>query len=62
VEQVRGIQEQRVVSTVHLRVQLPSGRDGEARTDPQVTWRKVQMFPAAFRRGFRAGAPVDVVL
>jgi len=41
VEQVRGIQEQRVVSTLkHFAVySVPKGgRDGEARTDPQVTW------------------------
>ncbi len=61
VEQVRGIQEQRVVSTLkHFAVySVPKGgRDGNARTDPQVTWREVQMvFLEPFRRAVRdAGA------
>jgi len=44
-EQACGIQEQRVVSTPkHFAIySVPKGgRDGEARTDPQVTWREVQ--------------------
>jgi beta-glucosidase len=61
VEQVRGIQEQHVVSTLkHFAIySVPKGgRDGEARTDPQVTWRDVQtLFLAPFRRAVRdAGA------
>ena len=53
-EEVRGIQEQRVVSTLkHFAVySVPKGgRDGDARTDPQVTWRDVQtIFLYPFRK------------
>lgn len=54
VAQARGIQEQHVVSTLkHFAVySVPKGgRDGEARTDPQVTWREVQtVYLYPFRR------------
>jgi len=45
VAQVRGIQEQRVVSTLkHFAVYgIPKGgRDGEARTDPQASWNEIR--------------------
>jgi beta-glucosidase len=65
VEQVRGIQEQRVVSTLkHFAVySVPKGgRDGEARTDPQVTWREVQMvFLEPFRRAIRDAGALGVM-
>jgi beta-glucosidase len=65
VEQVRGIQEQRVVSTLkHFAVySVPKGgRDGEARTDPQVTWREVQMvFLEPFRRAVRDAGALGVM-
>jgi beta-glucosidase len=61
VEQVRGMQAQHIVSTLkHFAVySVPKGgRDGEARTDPQVTWREVQtVYLQPFRRAVReAGA------
>jgi len=60
-QQVLGIQEQRVVSTLkHYAVySIPKGgRDGYARTDPQVTWRDLQtIFLEPFRRAItKAGA------
>ena len=65
VQQVRGIQEQRVVSTLkHFAVySVPKGgRDGEARTDPQVTWRDVQMlFLPPFRRAIVEGGALGVM-
>jgi beta-glucosidase len=65
VEQVRGIQEQRVVSTLkHFAVySVPKGgRDGEARTDPQVTWRDVQtLFLPAFKRAIKEGGALGVM-
>jgi beta-glucosidase len=65
VEQVRGIQNQRVVSTLkHFAVySVPKGgRDGEARTDPQVTWREVQMvFLQPFRRAIRDAGALGVM-
>lgn len=58
--QVRGIQEQRVVSTLkHFAVYgVPNGgRDGPARTDPQVPWREVQTLHLhPFRKAIAAGA------
>lgn len=64
-EQVRGIQEERVVSTLkHFAVySVPKGgRDGEARTDPQVTWREVQtVFLQPFRRAVRDGGALGVM-
>lgn len=52
--QARGIQEQRVVSTLkHFAIySIPKGgRDGEARTDPQATWREIQtLYLYPFRR------------
>jgi beta-glucosidase len=64
-EQVRGIQDQRVVSTLkHFAVySVPKGgRDGEARTDPQVTWREVQMvFLQPFRRAIRDAGALGVM-
>ena len=65
VEQVRGIQEQRVVSTLkHYAIySVPQGgRDGEARTNPQVTWRDVQtIYLAPFRRAVRDGGALGVM-
>jgi len=53
-QQVRGIQSEGVVSTLkHFGVySVPKGgRDGEARTDPQLTWREVQtIYFEPFRR------------
>ncbi|MBE2216548.1 MAG: glycoside hydrolase family 3 C-terminal domain-containing protein [Opitutaceae bacterium] len=64
-EQVLGLQEQDVVSTLkHFAVySVPKGgRDGEARTDPQVTWREVQMvFLPPFRRAIRDGGALGVM-
>lgn len=59
--QVRGIQGEHVVSTLkHFAVySIPKGgRDGEARTDPQATWREIQeLYLAPFRAAVRdAGA------
>jgi len=65
VRQVQGIQEQRVVSTLkHFAVySVPKGgRDGEARTDPQVTWRDVQtIFLHPFRRAVRDAGALGVM-
>ena len=65
VEQVRGIQEQHVVSTLkHFAIySIPKGgRDGEARTDPQATWRDVQtLFLAPFRRAVRDAGALGVM-
>lgn len=64
-EQVRALQEQHVVSTLkHFAVySVPKGgRDGEARTDPQVTWRDVQtIYLAPFRRAVREGVALGVM-
>jgi len=64
-EEVRGIQEQRVVATLkHFAVySVPKGgRDGEARTDPQVTWRDVQtIFLQPFRRAVRDAGALGVM-
>jgi len=58
-QQVKGIQDQRIVSTVkHFAVySVPKGgRDGEARTDPQVTPREVEnLFLMPFRTAFIEG-------
>ncbi len=63
--EVRGIQEQRVVSTPkHFAVySVPKGgRDGDARTDPQVTWRDVQtIFLHPFRKAIRDGGALGVM-
>ena len=65
VEEVRGIQEQNVVSTLkHFAVySVPKGgRDGMARTDPQVTWREVQtVFLQPFRRAVRDAGALGVM-
>ncbi|WP_184331865.1 glycoside hydrolase family 3 N-terminal domain-containing protein [Povalibacter uvarum] len=65
VEQVKGLQEQRVVSTLkHFAVySVPKGgRDGEARTDPQVTWRDVQtIFLPPFRRAIQDAGALGVM-
>lgn len=64
-QQVRGIQEQNVVSTLkHFAIySVPKGgRDGEARTDPQVTWREAQqIYLAPFRRAVREGGALGVM-
>ena len=58
-QQVKGIQDQHIVSTVkHFAVySVPKGgRDGEARTDPQVTPREVEnIFLVPFRTAFVEG-------
>lgn len=65
IEQVRGIQENRVVSTPkHFAVySIPKGgRDGNARTDPAATWREVQtMYLHPFRRAIRDGGALGVM-
>ena len=65
VEEVKGIQEERVVSTLkHFAVySIPKGgRDGEARTDPQTTWREVQtIFLAPFRKAVKEGGALGVM-
>ncbi len=65
VQEVLGIQEQRVVSTLkHFAVySVPQGgRDGEARTNPQVTWREVEtVFLQPFRRAVREGGALGVM-
>lgn len=64
-EQVRGIQEARVVSTLkHFGVySVPQGgRDGDARTDPHATWSEVQtVLLAPFRRAIRDGGALGVM-
>ncbi|ACB74660.1 glycoside hydrolase family 3 N-terminal domain-containing protein [Opitutus terrae] len=65
VEQVRGLQAEHVVSTLkHFAVySIPKGgRDGEARTDPQATWREVQtIFLEPFRRAIREAGALGVM-
>lgn len=65
VEQVRGIQENRVVSTVkHFAIySIPKGgRDGDARTDPAATWREVEtMYLHPFRRAVRDAGALGVM-
>jgi beta-glucosidase len=65
VEQVRGLQEQRVVSTLkHFGVySIPQGgRDGDARTDPHATWSEVQtLLLAPFRRAVRDAGALGVM-
>ena len=65
VEQVRGIQEQGIVSTLkHFAVySIPKGgRDGYARTDPQATWSDVQtLFLEPFRRAIREGGAMGLM-
>lgn len=65
VEQVRGIQEQNVVSTLkHFAVySIPKGgRDGEARTDPHATWREVEtIYLEPFRRAVRDAGAMGVM-
>jgi beta-glucosidase len=64
-QQVRGLQEQGVVSTVkHFAVYgIPKGaRDGEARTDSQASWRDVQtLFLEPFRRAIRDAGAMGVM-
>lgn len=64
-EEVRGIQEEHVVSTLkHFAVySVPKGgRDGDARTDPQVTWREVQMvYLTPFRHAIRDAGALGVM-
>lgn len=65
VQQVRGIQQQQVVSTLkHFGVySIPKGgRDGDARTDPHATWSEVQtVLLAPFRRAVRDGGARGVM-
>lgn len=65
VQQVRGIQEQNVVSTLkHFAIySIPKGgRDGEARTDPQATWREIQtIYLEPFRRAVRDAGALGVM-
>ena len=64
-EQVRALQAQRVVSTLkHFAIySVPKGgRDGEARTDPQISWREAQMmYLEPFRRAVREGGALGVM-
>jgi beta-glucosidase len=64
--EVRGIQEQHVVSTLkHFAIySVPKGgRDGEARTDPEVTWREVeQVFLMPFRKCVRDAGALGVMV
>lgn len=64
-QQVLGIQEQRVASTLkHFAVYgIPKGgRDGHARTDPHATWSDVQtIFLPPFRRAIVAGGALGVM-
>lgn len=64
-EEVRGIQEEHVVSTLkHFAVySVPKGgRDGEARTDPEVSWREVQeLFLTPFRHAVRDAGALGVM-
>jgi beta-glucosidase len=64
-EQVSGIQEQHVVSTLkHFAVYgIPKGgRDGHARTDPSATWREVEtMYLQPFRRAVRDAGALGVM-
>ncbi len=63
--QVRGIQDQKVVSTLkHFAVySIPKGgRDGQARTDPQTTWREVQtIYLHPFRKAIRDANALGVM-
>lgn len=65
VEQVRGLQESGVASTLkHFAVySIPKGgRDGHARTDPQATWSEVQVLHLApFRRAVREAGALGVM-
>ena len=65
VEQVKGIQEHRVIATLkHFAVySIPKGgRDGHARTDPHATWREVQtLFLEPFRRAVKEGGALGVM-
>jgi len=65
VEQVRGIQESRVASTLkHFAVySIPKGgRDGHVRTDPAATWRDVQeIYLEPFRRAVREAGAMGVM-
>jgi beta-glucosidase len=65
VEQVRGLQESGVVSTLkHFAVySIPQGgRDGEARTAPAATWRDVQtLYLEPFRRAVRDAGALGVM-
>ncbi len=65
VQQVLGIQSQGVISTLkHYAVySVPKGgRDGHARTDPQVTWRDVNtLFLEPFRRAIEEGGALGVM-
>ncbi len=64
-EEVRGIQAERVVSTVkHFAIySIPKGgRDGPARTDPQATWNEVEtIFLPPFRRAIRDAGALGVM-
>jgi beta-glucosidase len=65
VEQVRGIQENQIASTLkHFAVySIPKGgRDGEARTDPHATWRDVEtIYLEPFRRAVREAKAMGVM-
>ncbi|HLP25065.1 MAG TPA: glycoside hydrolase family 3 N-terminal domain-containing protein, partial [Acidobacteriota bacterium] len=65
VEQVRGIQEAKVASTLkHFAVySIPKGgRDGHVRTDPAATWRDVQeIYLEPFRRAVKEAGAMGVM-
>lgn len=64
-QQVKGIQEQGVASTLkHYAIYgIPKGgRDGHARTDPHATWNEVQTtYLAPFRKAIREGGALGVM-
>ncbi len=64
-QQVLGIQEQGVASTLkHYAIYgIPKGgRDGHARTDPHATWNEVQtMYLAPFRKAIKEGGALGVM-
>ncbi|NKF22136.1 glycoside hydrolase family 3 N-terminal domain-containing protein [Solimonas marina] len=64
-QQVLGLQSQGVASTLkhYAAYSVPKGgRDGEARTDPQITWRELQtVFLPPFRKAVEQGRAMGVM-
>jgi beta-glucosidase len=65
IQQIRGIQENRVVSTMkHFAIySVPNGgRDGKSRTDPHITDREAhELFLYPFKRGIEEGGALGVM-